>query len=97
MLSQINMKIIWKTKNFFVSFGKTIYIMTEFIIETFTLKFYASYLLIGTIVGFLLEKVIRSQTGYDITGWERAGLICGWPVHLIVFIWNFIKGYLGRD
>ena len=90
------MEIIWKTKNFFVSFGKTIYIMTEFIIETFTLKFYASYLLIGTIVGFLLEKVIRS-TGYDITGRERASLICGWPVHGTVFIWNFIKGYLGKD
>ena len=70
--------------------------MTEFIIETFTLKFYASYLLIGTIVGFLLEKVIRS-TGHNITGWERASLICGWPLHATIFIWNFIKGYLGKD
>tara|TARA_B100000287_G_scaffold298303_1_gene281513 strand:- start:624 stop:836 length:213 start_codon:yes stop_codon:yes gene_type:complete len=70
--------------------------MTEFIIETFTLKFYASYLLIGTIVGFLLEKAIRS-TGHNITGWERASLICGWPLHATIFIWNFIKGYLGKD
>ena len=97
MLSQINIGGLLEPKNFFVSFGKTIYIMTEFIIETFTLKIYASYLLIGTIVGFLLEKVIRSKTGYDITGWERASLICGWPVHVTIFVWNFIKGYLGKD
>ena len=70
--------------------------MEEFIIETFTLKFYACYLLIGTIIGLLLETVIRA-TGYDITGWERASLICGWPVHVTIFVWNFIKGYLGKD
>ena len=68
----------------------------EFIIETFTLKFYACYLLIGTIIGLLLETVIRA-TGHDITGWERVSLICGWPVHGIIFVWNFIKGYLGKD
>ena len=70
--------------------------MEEFIIETFTLKFYACYLLLGTIIGLLLETVIRA-TGQDITSWERASLICGWPLHATVFVWNFIKGYLGKD
>ena len=70
--------------------------MEEFIIETFTLKFYAYYLLLGTIIGLLLETVIRA-TGQDITGWERASLICGWPLHATVFVWNFIKGYLGKN
>ena len=70
--------------------------MAEFIIETFTLTFYATYLLIGTIVGFLLEITIRN-TGNEVTGRERLSLICGWPVMGMVFIYHFIKGFLSND
>ena len=70
--------------------------MAEFIIETFTLTFYATYLLIGTIVGLLLEITIRA-TGNKVTGRERLSLICGWPVMGVVFIYHFIKGFMSND
>ena len=81
MLSQINIKVIWKTKNFFVSLRKTIYIMILLL----------KYLLVGTVSGCLLEAIIRA-TGENVGNTERASLICLWPVMLVVFIWNFIKG-----
>ena len=70
--------------------------MAEFIVETFTLTFYATYLLIGTVIGLLIEISIRS-TGNEVTGRERFSLICGWPVMGVVFIYHFIKGFLNND
>ena len=92
---EINIKKKKKKKKFIVSFGKTI-IMSEFIIETLTLKFYACYLLIGTVAGLFLETVIRA-TDQEVTNWERASLICGWPVHCGIFIYHFVKGIFGND
>jgi hypothetical protein len=56
----------------------------------------AKYLLVGVITGCLLEAVVRF-TGYKVTTGERVCLICGWPVMIIVFIYNFIKGFFNKD
>lgn len=54
------------------------------------------YLLVGTIVGFLLERTIR-WTGEEISGIERFWLITGWPLMLLVFVYYFIVGIFGSD
>ena len=54
------------------------------------------YLLVGVVAGCLLETVIR-VTGYEVTKGERICLICGWPVMVILFTYNFIKGYFKKD
>ena len=82
MLSQINIKVIWKPKNFFVSCKKTL-IMILFI----------EYLLVGLIASFALEHLIR-WTDNTVNGWERYSMIVLWPIMLIVFIIYFIKGLL---
>ena len=56
----------------------------------------AQYLLVGTIVSFLLEHTIRSAQ-MDVTFGERLWMITLWPVMVVVFVYNFIKGLLGRD
>ena len=56
----------------------------------------AQYLLVGTIVSFLLEHTIRSVQ-MDVTFGERLWMITLWPVMVVVFIYNFIKGFLNRD
>ena len=56
----------------------------------------AQYLLVGTIVSFLLEHIIRSAQ-MDVTFGERLWMITLWPVTVVVFIYNFIKGFLSRD
>ena len=70
--------------------------MSEFIIENLTLRFYATYLLIGTGVGLLLEMAVRA-TGGDVSGRERVSLICGWPVMGLIFVYHFIKGFFNND
>jgi hypothetical protein len=87
MLSQINIGGLLEPKNFFVSFGKTIYIMIILV---------AQYLLAGVVISLLIELVIR-WCDQEITHLERFQMIIGWPVMAIIFIWNFIKGYLGKD
>jgi hypothetical protein len=47
---EINMKKIWKPKRFIVSLGKTIYTMIVLV---------AQYLLVGVIIAFFLELIIR--------------------------------------
>ena len=42
----------------------------------------AKYLLVGVITGCLIEAVVRFR---------------GWPVMVIVFIYNFIKGFLNKN
>ena len=70
--------------------------MEEFIIETFTLKFYACYLLIGVIVAALLERAIE-KAGYPMEWSDRFWVILGWPLVSAIFIYSFIKGYFGKD
>ena len=49
------------------------------------------YLLAGTAVAFVLEAVVR-KVGFDVSLGERAALITLWPLMLLVFLFNFIKG-----
>ena len=53
----------------------------------------AKYLLIGVIIGLLLEVTIRA-THNSVSGWERYALIVFWPVMVTIFIIYFIKGLL---
>ena len=86
MLSQINIKVIWKTKNFFVSWSKTIYIMILLL----------KYFLIGVITSALLEGAIV-KAGYPMEWSDRFWVILGWPLALAIFIYHFIKGFLNKD
>lgn len=70
--------------------------MIDFINETFTLNFYLGYLLIGTVTSFLIESTIR-WTGQEVSGRERLSMICSWPVMVIVFIYNFLKGLFNNN
>jgi ABC-type arginine/histidine transport system permease subunit len=56
----------------------------------------ASYLLIGVVIALLLELVIR-WTDQKVEPLERVYLIIGWPFMVILFIYNFIKGMMGKD
>ena len=51
----------------------------------------AQYLLVGTILGFLIESVIRN-TGSNVDYQERIWLIILWPLMLVIFVIYFIKG-----
>ena len=86
MLSQINIKVIWKTKNFFVSWSKTIYIMILLL----------KYFLIGVITSALLEGAIV-KAGYPMEWSDRFWVVLGWPLASAIFIYHFIKGFLGKD
>ncbi len=55
----------------------------------------AIYLLAGTIVGFGLETIIRAFTDMEVNGWERLSLITLWPIMVIIFLYNLIKGFFG--
>lgn len=54
------------------------------------------YLLAGLVVAFLLEHAIR-DVEERVSGWERYSLITLWPLMVVIFIYYFIKGFLGRD
>ena len=103
MLSQINIRGLLEPKNLFISWGKTIYIMNllEALAQTFiedinNLQTICTYFLIGVIVAALLEGAI-TKAGYPMTWMDRFWVILGWPLASAIFIWNFIKGYRGRD
>ena len=49
------------------------------------------YLLAGTAVAFGLEVVVRAA-GFEVSLGERAALITLWPLMLVIFLFNFIKG-----
>jgi len=53
----------------------------------------AIYLLAGTIVGFGLEIIVRAFTDDEVNGWERLSLITLWPLMVIVFLYNLVKGF----
>ena len=61
-----------------------------------TLLMLAQYLLIGLFVSLGIELVVR-WTGYGVSHLERFQMIIAWPVMAIIFVWNFIKGYFGKD
>lgn len=54
------------------------------------------YLLVGVLIGFMIESLIRT-TGEGLSGGERYSLIVFWPVMLAVFLYYFIKGLLNID
>jgi len=54
------------------------------------------YLLAGLVVAFLLEHAIR-DVGENVNFSERVWLITLWPLATAIFIYHFIKGFLGRD
>ena len=51
------------------------------------------YLLIGVIMAFILESIIR-WNGDDVGGWERFSLIVAWPIMVCIFVFYFIKGLI---
>jgi hypothetical protein len=51
----------------------------------------AQYLLIGVITALCLELFIRA-IGEEVGHFERIQLITLWPVMVLLFIFNFIKG-----
>ena len=53
----------------------------------------AIYLLVGTIVGFGLETIIRAFTDMGVNGWERLSLIILWPIMVIIFLYNLLIGF----
>ena len=56
----------------------------------------ASYLLVGVVVGFLLELAIR-KFNFEIDNSERLVMIGLWPFMAVVFAYNFLKAYFKRD
>jgi len=52
----------------------------------------ALYLLVGTIIGFVFELLIRWTDGNVNLG-ERIAIITLWPLMILVFLFNFIKGF----
>jgi len=49
------------------------------------------YLLVGVVIGFLLEHTIR-WTGSSVSFGERLWMITLWPIMIVVFVVYFIKG-----
>jgi len=56
----------------------------------------ASYLLVGVVVGFLLELAIR-KFDFEIDNSERIIMIGLWPFMAFVFAYNFLKAYFKKD
>lgn len=54
------------------------------------------YLLVGTIMGFILESIVRSTGEEEVNMRERFSLIVLWPFMVMVFIYSFIKGFFDR-
>jgi len=56
----------------------------------------ASYLLVGVIIGFLLELAIR-KFDFKINNSERLLLISLWPLMAWVFAYNYLKAFFKGD
>jgi len=54
------------------------------------------YLLIGTTIGFILERTIR-WTGEGVSSIERFWLITLWPIIILVLVYYFFVGLFGSD
>jgi len=79
-LLEINIKKFGNPKTCFY-LGKKPYIMILL----------AQYLLVGVVIGFLLEHTIR-WTGNSVSFGERLWMITLWPIMIVVFVVYFIKG-----
>ena len=55
-----------------------------------------TYFLIGVIVAALLERAIE-KAGYPMEWSDRFWVVLGWPLAATVFIYHFIKGFLGGN
>jgi len=53
------------------------------------------YMLAGTAVAFLLETTVRN-IGETVSWGERLALITLWPIMLVWFLFNFLKGFFGK-
>tara|TARA_R110000744_G_C19012982_1_gene523236 strand:+ start:95 stop:280 length:186 start_codon:yes stop_codon:yes gene_type:complete len=58
---------------------------------------FLKYLLIGVVIGLLLELAILKYTEVKIKPLERFFLIIAWPIMALIFIYNFINGMRGED
>jgi len=54
------------------------------------------YLLIGTIVGLVIEYIIR-WTDNEVNGIERFWLITVWPLMVLIFVYYFLRSLFGID
>lgn len=54
------------------------------------------YLLIGTIIGLVIEYTIR-WTGNEVNGIERFWLITIWPLMVLIFVYYFLRSLFGID
>ena len=55
----------------------------------------SQYLLIGVVIGFILELIIR-WTDQEVTNLERFQMIIGWPIMAVIFVYNFLMGMFGE-
>ena len=92
-----------ETKNFFCIFGENSYIMNPFevlavafINDITNLQTVCTYFLIGVIVAAFLESAIV-KAGYPMEWSDRFWVVLGWPLASAIFIYHFIKGFLGKD
>jgi len=49
------------------------------------------YLLVGTIIGFLMEEMFR-WVDEDVSGIERFWLVTLWPLMILIFIYYLLVG-----
>jgi hypothetical protein len=49
------------------------------------------YLLVGTIIGFLMEEMFRC-VDEDVSGIERFWLVTLWPLMILIFIYYLLVG-----
>jgi hypothetical protein len=53
------------------------------------------YLLIGTVLGYLLDRVVTSVDEQDKFTWDESlWAITLWPLLLVVFIHAYVRGFL---
>ncbi len=67
-----------------------------FIEDITDLQTVCTYFLIGVIIAAMLEKAIK-KVGYPMEWSDRFWVILGWPLASAIFIYHFIKGFLGND
>jgi hypothetical protein len=55
------------------------------------MAFLLKYLLIGAIVGLILETLVDKVSNDRFTGGERLYIILLWPLSLMVFLYGFFN------
>jgi len=52
------------------------------------------YGICGAIFGLLFEMLVKSQDrDHEVKGWERVYWVSLWPFCLVIFLYNFLKGF----